>query len=152
MNCRMWLYVAVSVGSAACAAQLSASVPPGESVQCTDRLPVRIVKLVHVDVVPGPDGPIIIPELCVVRSGTQVVWRTADGVLEPFELAFADSPGTPTELRTPETGQKDFASKRMGRRQEVLIIAKPVTAESLISYDVRIGTSHIDPGIKIMPR
>lgn len=152
MNDRVWMYVAACLGSVACAAQPSVPTPPGEAVQCTDRLPARIVKLVHVDVKAGPDGPIIVPELCVVRSGTQVVWRTADDVLDPFELGFAESPGSATDARMAENGQKDFTSRRMGRRQEVLIIAKPVTAENLINYDVRIGTTHIDPGIKIMPR
>ncbi|KRG67493.1 hypothetical protein ABB27_09760 [Stenotrophomonas terrae] len=112
-----------------------------------------MLKLVYVEVVLGPSGPVITPETCVVRSGTRVAWRTAEGVLEPFELAFAESPVDPAHQRMAGSGaQKDFLSQRMGRRQEVLITAKEVSAESDIKYDVRIGAHHLDPGIKIMPR
>ncbi|MGE8233227.1 MAG: hypothetical protein ACN6OR_07570 [Stenotrophomonas sp.] len=154
MNYNMWVYLAVSagiiVGAVACA-----TVPPapGEAVQCTENLPARIVKLVYVDVAAGPNGPVITPEVCAVRSGTQVLWRTAEDVLDPFALAFAESPGAAASYRSAaNTGQKDFDSQRMGRRQEVLIVAKAVVSENNINYDVRIGSSHLDPGIKIMPR
>ncbi|MGH8052891.1 MAG: hypothetical protein ACREP4_03060 [Stenotrophomonas sp.] len=152
MNNRVWLYVAVSIGSVACAAQQPLP-SPDDGVACTAQLPIRIVKLVYVDVAPGQNGPVVSPELCVVRSGTQVVWRTALDVQDPFALAFAESPVASANLRmSDKAAQKNFNSQRMGRRQEVQIIAKPVTSENLITYDVAIGPLHVDPGIKIMPR
>lgn len=142
MSNRAWMYVAVMGSIVACAAhQTSPSVDPP---QCTDQLPARNVKLVYVEVAPGTAGPVITPELCVVRSGTQVVWRKSVDLLEPFELSFTEAPG--------EAPAKQFISRPIGDRQEVLITAKPVTVASEINYDARIGASHIDPGIKIMPR
>jgi hypothetical protein len=153
MNYRVWVYIVVSTGTAtgvvACATQPPL---PGEVLQCTENLPPRIVKLVYVDVASGPNGPVITPDVCTVRSGTQVLWRTAEDVLDPFALAFAESPGAAAYYRSAGAGQKDFDSQRMGRRQEVLIVAKTVSSENNIKYDVRIGSTHLDPGIKIMPR
>lgn len=151
MNFSVWLYLVVSIGTVAGIAACATQPPlPGEVLQCTENLPPRIVKLVYVDVASGPDGPVITPDVCTVRSGTQVLWRTAEDVLDPFALAFAESPGAAAYYRS--AGQKDFNSQRMGRRQEVLIVAKTVSSESNIKYAVRIGSTHLDPGIKIMPR
>ena len=151
MNYRVWVCVVLSVGVAACCTLPAA--PPSEPVLCPASPPAQMLKLVYVDVVLGPGGPVITPETCVVRSGTRVLWRTAENALEPFELAFAESPVDPARQRVAGSdGQKDFLSQRMGRRQEVLITAKEVSAESDIKYDVRIGPHHLDPGIKIMPR
>lgn len=154
MNLGVWLYLVVSIGTVAGVAACATQPPrPGEVLQCTENLPPRIVKLVYVDVASGPGGPVITPDVCTVRSGTQVLWRTAEDVLDPFALAFAESPGAAAYYRSADsTGQKDFNSQRMGRRQEVLIVAKTVSSESNIKYDVRIGSTHLDPGIKIMPR
>ena len=156
MNYRVWVCLFVCAGAASGLAACATQPPPprpDEVVQCTPELPARIVKLVYVDVVAGPNGPVITPELCAVRSGTQVLWRTAEDVLDPFALAFAESPGAAAYYRSAgNAAQKDFNSQRMGRRQQVLIVAKTVTSENLIQYDARIGASHIDPGIKIMPR
>lgn len=151
MNYSVWVFVGLSVGVTGCATQPPPA--PNDPVQCTNYLPARIVRMVYVDVATGPGGPVLTPDECVVRSGTIVLWRTAENVLDPFELAFAESPVDPTTQRISASGApKDFRSQRMGRRQGVEIIAKEVTAEKRIKYDVRIGATHIDPGIKIMPR
>ena len=151
MNYSVWVFVGLSVGVASCATQPPPA--PSDPVQCTNYLPARIVRMVYVDVAAGPNGPVIAPDECVVRSGTIVLWRTAENVLDPFELAFAESPVDAATHRMSANGApKDFRSQRMGRRQAVEITAKEVTAENRIKYDVRIGSSHLDPGIKIMPR
>lgn len=141
MNNRAWSYVVVLGSVAACAALPT---QPGEAPMCTDQLPARTVKLVYVDVAPGAAGPVVTPELCVVRSGTQVVWRAAADAQQSFELMFAEPPG--------DTSARQFISRPVGNGQQVLITARQVTAASEIGYDVRIGAAHIDPGIKIMPR
>jgi hypothetical protein len=144
MSSRTWWYV-VALGSVvACAMQQTSPAQPGGAPMCADQLPPRPVKLVYVDVAPGANGPVITPELCVVRSGTQVVWRKAADAQEAFELSFVEPPG--------DTPAKQFISRPVGNGQEVLITAKQVTVASEIAYDARIGATHIDPGIKIMPR
>ncbi|WP_303746956.1 hypothetical protein [Stenotrophomonas pigmentata] len=151
MNYSVWIFVGLSAGVAACATQPPPA--PNDPVQCTNTLPARIVKMVYVDVMAGPSGPVVSPDECVVRSGTIVLWRTPENVLDPFELAFAESPVDAATHRMSANGApKDFRSQRMGRRQGVEITAKEVTVENRIKYDVRIGSSHLDPGIKIMPR
>ncbi|KRG44153.1 hypothetical protein ARC78_06255 [Stenotrophomonas pictorum JCM 9942] len=133
------------MGSAAAwAMQQTSPAQTREPPLCTDQLPPRAVKLVYVDVAPGVAGPVVTPELCVVRSGTQVVWRKSADAQESFELTFAEAPGG--------TAATQFLSRPVGNRQEVLITAKPVTSTSEIPYDARIGVSRIDPGIKIVPR
>ena len=151
MNYRVLVCVALSAGVAACATR---SPPlPSDAVQCPASPPAQMVKLVYVDVLVGPSGPIIVPEVCVVRSGTRVLWRTKENVLDPFELAFAESPVDAANHRARAGGAPtDFRSQRMGRRQAVEIVAKDVSDEQDIKYDVRIGSTHLDPGIKIMPR
>ncbi|MCD9086386.1 hypothetical protein [Stenotrophomonas sp. SY1] len=148
----MWFNAALLgclVGGIAPSSSLAA---PGVVTQCTGQVPPRIVKLVYVEVTQGASGPVVTPEECVVRSGTQVVWRTAEDALLPFELTFAQSPGVPAGEVSGPADPKEFASRRMGKRQEVQIVAKNVTVASDIRYDVRIGAVQIDPGIKIMPR
>lgn len=144
MNHKVWVCVVLAAGIGACAT--SAAPQSGDVAPCTASLPARIVKLVYVEVTQGPGGPVITPDLCVVRSGTQVLWRTAPDALDPFALSFADPPGAGSPT------QKDFASQRMGRRQEVMITAKQVSSGSEIKYEARFGLTHIDPGIKIMPQ
>ena len=69
------------------------------------------------------------------------------------ELDFAESPGTLSgAYMRMAAGQKRFTSRQVGDRQGLTIIAKPVVAASRIPYEVRIGDTLVDPGIKIMPR
>lgn len=152
MNNRTWLYVAVLGSMVGCAALPTSSTSPREPAKCTEQLPAWGVTRVYIDVAAGAGTPQVSPELCVVRSGTEVLWRTEVKVQEPFELDFAESPGAPPAQHMPgEPAQKQFRSTRTGDRQEVVIIAKPVTVASEIRYDVRIGPFRGDPGIKIMP-
>ncbi len=153
MSNRMWVSVAVVGALVACS---SHPVSPGSAAdppRCTDTLPAGDIARVYVEVMSSPAGTVVLPEWCTVRSGTEVVWRMTADVRQTFELDFAESPGTLSgAYMRMAAGQKRFTSRQVGDRQELTIIAKPVVAASRIPYEVRIGDTLVDPGIKIMPR
>lgn len=148
MYCRYWITAAV-LGSLVACVPITRSGADASAVACTDQPPAPGVRLVYVDIGFSAGTPTVPPALCVVRSGTSVMWRTPVRDLTAFELTFAQPPGSGPSGSGSDT---QFFSAPQGDRQQVTIIAKTVTVETTISYDITVDGSRIDPGIKIMPR
>ncbi len=146
MYCRYWITAAV-LGSLVACCPVRPDVASG--VPCTDQTPGPGVRLVYVDVGFSAGVPNVPPGLCVVRSGTAVMWRTPMHDLTAFELTFAQPPGSGPSGSDSGT---QFFSAPQEDRQQVTIIAKTVTVETTISYDIAVDGVRADPGIKIMPR
>ncbi|MGV8959497.1 MAG: hypothetical protein ACOH1V_03835 [Stenotrophomonas sp.] len=154
MAYRYWI-TAVLLGSLVGCPAVRPSRPAADSAHaCSDKLPDKGITRVYVDIDLSAGKPSATPPLCVVRGGTEVVWRTRSNEPFVFELVFVDSPGRavtpPRQMRV--MAETRFPSARSGERQQVAITTRQVMQETLISYDIITGQGSIDPGIKIVPQ
>lgn len=152
MKIRMLLPLSLCLAATACMVR---EPPPAGTAQCTTSKPAPGIDRVHVDIVLTHGRPDARPRLCVVRSGMEIVWRTAEQDATAFKLVFADSPGHAAAAageRERLAAPRQFPSHRQDGRQQVGIIAKEVGSETPINYDIVLGAMAGDPGIKIVPR
>ncbi|WP_305805828.1 hypothetical protein [Stenotrophomonas sp. YIM B06876] len=154
MSYRYWIAVALLGSITGCAAPRPSQADAGAAPACSDQLPKKGVSRVYVDIDLSAGTPVASAPLCVVRSGTEVVWRTRKDELVAFELDFAESPGRAINLSRALRTMADtrFHSSRSGDRQQLAITTRQVTQETLISYDIRTSAGGVDPGIKIVPQ
>ncbi len=155
MNVRCCLPLCLGALLCACPAHAPDDLAPGEVPMCRATPPPAGVPAVRVQVASNGDAN---PTLCVIRSGTEVIWEKRGA--SPFMLKFKQVPGVPVAgWRPGEPGRftitdssKQFPSSGVGSDQEVRLQIKEVTAAEDIDYCVATAVDCVDPGIRILPR
>lgn len=110
--------------------------------------PARAIeaKAVYIDVGYDDKGMPYVPgsQTCSVYPGTMITWRTKEGEVRPFEIAFKNE--TPAEIVN--LGKRDSGQAIAGRYKYV-ITAKYVPRRQSYKYSIFANGHELDPEVII---